>query len=373
VKRKILISSFLKPVDDIRSYEKIAKSLAKNKSYSIYCLGYPSNIELSDKKIHQLPLSSFKKNTMDRILARWQVFKLYLKVKPQLIIVNSSELLLFTVLYKILFGSKIVYDIRENYFNNLWFQKNYLWGLRHVLAIVVRVKEIITALLFDHFLLAEKIYAKQLTFTKSSFTIVENKSLVPDKTSSFTQYKDVSKFIISGTIAKEYGVIEGINFFLSLESKLSKLELLIIGHCPNKSFRSQLNLIKKNHPSINLKLSHNPLPHTVIEYEIFQAQIGLLPYQPNKSTEGKWPTKIFEYMTYKLPFVIQENLVWGEFVEKHHAGHNFDFVNQSNQSISNFWQSLRLNSIKTNEHIPEIYWSNEEPKILKVVDNLLSK
>jgi len=155
VKRKILIASFLKPVNDIRSYEKIAKSLAKNKDYQITCIGYPSNIAVSDKTIELIPLPSFNKNGFSRILARWNVYKLYIKVKPELIIVNSPDLLLFTCLYKILFGGHIIYDIRENYFKNLWHQNNYALGLKHILALSVRTKECITAPLFNHFFIGK--------------------------------------------------------------------------------------------------------------------------------------------------------------------------------------------------------------------------
>jgi len=154
VKIKILIASFLKPVNDIRSYEKIAKSLAINSDYDLYCIGYPANIELSDNKVKLLPLSYFNKSGFGRIKARWEAYKYYIKVKPELIIVNSPDLLVVTCIYKILFGSKIIYDLRENYFRNLWYQKNYFYGLRHLLALIIRSREVILSPLFSHFLLA---------------------------------------------------------------------------------------------------------------------------------------------------------------------------------------------------------------------------
>ncbi|MCF6360342.1 MAG: glycosyltransferase, partial [Cyclobacteriaceae bacterium] len=178
MKRKILIASFLKPVNDIRSYSKIAQSLALNSSYSVYCIGYPTNIELRDNKIKLLPLSYFNKSGFGRLLARWQAFKLYVKVKPELIIVNSPDLLIITCLYKILFGSQIIYDIRENYFRNLWYQQNYSWGTRHFFALVIRSKEVILSPLFSHFILAEKVYEKQLNFIGNRFSVIENKSLI---------------------------------------------------------------------------------------------------------------------------------------------------------------------------------------------------
>ncbi len=373
VKRKILIASFLKPVNDIRSYQKIAKSLATHENYDVYCVGYPSNIELSDKNVMLLPLSSFKKNGFERIMARWQVFKTYLKLKPELIIVNSPDLLIFTMLYKILFGGIIIYDIRENYYRNLWYQQNYRWGLKHVLAILVRVKELITAPLFDHFFLAEKVYSTQLSFTKNKFTIIENKSLETKSRISNKLNTNAPSFIISGTIAYEYGIFEGINFFRNIEKYHPKSSLVIIGHCPNKLIQKELEYIEKSNPSIRLNISSNPIPHSAIEKEIMKAEIGLLPYLPNKSTKGKWPTKLYEYMGYQLPFIIQKNMVSSEFINSSNAGIEFDFTQQSLDTCQAAWEQISSALFYQNNPSPNIYWSSEKEKLIAAVQLILTE
>lgn len=372
VKRKILIASFLKPVNDIRSYEKMAKSLARNHSYELYCLGYPSNIELSGTNIQLISLSSFKKSGVHRILARWKVFKIYVKLKPELIIVNSPDLLLLTVLYKILFGGKIIYDIRENYFYNLSYQNNYKWGVKHILAILVRAKERIASPLFDHYFLAEKIYAEQLKFIKDNYTVLENKSLLPDKVKTLDQIKSNFKFIISGTIAIEYGIIEGIEFFNKMQQNQPKSTLTIIGHCPNNSLYIELKSLYENNILINLKISKNPILHSEIEEQILRADIGLLPYLPNKSTQGKWPTKLYEYMAYNLPFIIQENSVWDEYIKSKSSCLLFNFADQTKDSIQPIIESIRSMEFYNAPHQPDIYWSSEETKLLKRVEKVLS-
>jgi len=371
VKRKILIASFLKPVNDIRSYEKIAKSLAKNKSYDVYCVGYPSNIELSDKNITLFPLTSFKKNVISRIIARWQVFNIYLKLKPELIIVNSPDLLIFTVLYKILFGGKIIYDIRENYFKNLWYQQNYKLGVKYLLAVVVRTKEALTAPLFNHFFLAEKVYASQLRFIKNKFLILENKSLPPQNINSKPFNPHAPKFLISGTIAREYGVFEGINFFKKILANTPNSTLKIIGHCPNIKLINELEIIAEKISSIRLNISKNPIPHTTIIDEILNANFGLLPYLPNKSIEGKWPTKLYEYSSYKLPIIIQENTVWNEFVISTNCGLTFDYTEITSETIQLIWKKICHSSFFQKSVPAEIMWASEEKKLLTVSETLL--
>lgn len=372
MKRKILIASFLKQVNDIRSFEKIAKSLAKNNSYQIFCSGYPTNIELSDDAITLLPLKSFKKSAIYRILARWQVFIIYIKLKPELIIVNSPDLLFLTVLYRILFGGKIIYDIRENYFRNLWHQKNYSVPVRNILALLVRLKEQITSPLFDHFFLAENVYSQQLKFIRKSYTILENKSLYPEKTKTTHAAVKAPTFLISGTIALEYGVLEGIKLFKNIQKINLDSTLIIIGHCPNKWLYSKLELVAQNDTSIILKISRTPIAYEYIKTEILRTTFGLLPYLPNKSTQGKWPTKLYEYMTFKLPFLIQKNDLWNQFILENQAGLTFDFTNQNQEETQSIWSELNSRKFYTNTRLSKIYWSTQEKLLLTVVDKLLS-
>jgi len=369
VKRKILIASFLKPVNDIRSYEKIAKTLAVNPNYSIYCIGYPSNIELSDNKIQLLPLSYFNKSGFGRIKARWEAFNLYVKVKPEVIIVNSPDLLVVTILYKILFGAKICYDIRENYFKNFWHQKNYNWFLRHILALLVRGKEVITAPLFNHFFLAEKVYKQQLKLIGQRYSILENKSLKPAKTIQNQKTSTPIRFIISGTIAYEYGIIEGLNFFSEFSKNHPNSTLKIIGLCANKNLFNSLLKSARNNKNIEIKISSNPVPHAKIEEAILLSNVGLLPYQKNGSIEGKWPTKLFEYMSYKLPILIQENETWNSFIEKNNSGISIDFSNPKSYDFD----TLLAQKFYTSPLPEETYWSSQERVLTTFISNFLKE
>ncbi len=370
MKQKIIIASFLKPVNDIRSYEKIAKSLARNSLYKIYCIGYPSNIELSDDKITLLALSWFSKNGFGRIIARLEVFKYYIKVKPQLIIVNSPDLLILTSLFRIIFGGKIIYDIRENYFLNLWYQKNYKWGINYIFALLVRTKELITAPLFNHFTLAEKVYAKQLPFIKNRFTILENKCLAPKQVNKMARDNSRLRFLISGTIAHEFGIIKGVEFFQLIGKSNPNYSLKIIGHCPNKSLFLKLQKIAKKNQQIHLQISNHPIPHLAIENEILAAHFGLLPYQLNKSITEKWPTKLYEYMGYRLPFIIQNNDTWNEFVQCHQTGIAFDFSTATNANSLALLEQLKRTTFKTSNRKSTIFWNTEEEKLKGLITHL---
>ena len=368
VKRKILIASFLKPVNDIRSFKKMAVSIAKNNRYDVYTTGYPVSLSKDNQNVTLLPLKPFKRNGIGRIRARREVWKIYLKLKPEVIIVNSPDLLVVTVIYKILFGSKIIYDIRENYFRNLWYQSNYIVGIRHILAIAIRTIEVITAPFFNHFLLAEKVYSKQLKFIRHRYTIIENKSLQTDIMKSQKGNGNTLQFLISGTIAREYGVLEGISFYKQVRESFPGSRLMIIGHCANKKTFELLEQHANEDDTIHLNISTVPLPHFEIENAMLQSDVGLLPYLPNRSTDGKWPTKLFEYMAYALPFIIQQSPTWNSFVVGNKEGIVLDFTDDTEFSGSAISELLAVSS--NAKKVPGIFWHEEEEKLENVLEQL---
>ncbi|MDZ7647939.1 MAG: hypothetical protein U5K54_12595 [Cytophagales bacterium] len=90
------------------------------RDYEVFVIGYPTATpQNQDHAIHLLPLNSFKRISLGRLLAPWQTMKLIRKVKPEVLIVNTHELLIVSALNRIIFGVKIIYDIRENYFRNV--------------------------------------------------------------------------------------------------------------------------------------------------------------------------------------------------------------------------------------------------------------
>lgn len=346
----------------------MAVSIAKNNRYDVYTTGYPVSLSKDNQNVTLLPLKPFKRNGIGRIRARREVWKIYLKLKPEVIIVNSPDLLVVTVIYKILFGSKIIYDIRENYFRNLWYQSNYIVGIRHILAIAIRTIEVITAPFFNHFLLAEKVYSKQLKFIRHRYTIIENKSLQTDIMKSQKGNGNTLQFLISGTIAREYGVLEGISFYKQVRESFPGSRLMIIGHCANKKTFELLEQHANEDDTIHLNISTVPLPHFEIENAMLQSDVGLLPYLPNRSTDGKWPTKLFEYMAYALPFIIQQSPTWNSFVVGNKEGIVLDFTDDTEFSGSAISELLAVSS--NAKKVPGIFWHEEEEKLENVLEQL---
>jgi hypothetical protein len=363
---KIAIASTLKPVIDPRAYEKIGKSLAHRQHYQVHILG---SLPTTDPVATNIILNPIVKNNggISRFLIPWKILNALFKIKPEVLIICTHELLLIGSIYKLFIGSKLIYDIQENYLFNLIYQKNYFWGLRHFLAFYVRAKETFLSNFVDHFLLAEQCYADEIKFIKQRYSIIENKFIAPQ----FEQKKQNQvrvEFLLSGTISTEYGVLDALRFFKELPA--SKYKLILVGHCPNKRTFRVLKKEVNGVENIDFNVSATPVPHQEILAHIGNKTIALLPYQVNKSTAMKMPTKLYEYIGLGIPVLISANPLWDNLVNKYHAGLSIDF--KSPIYIDNISKRLTLTKEVQVVDLKDIMWNNEEIKLFAVLKNLIS-
>jgi len=368
---KIVIASTLKPVWDPRAYEKFAKSLLKEDSYAVSIIGSQPNFKTDEKNITTYAHAVHGKGLLNRITLPFSIFRKLIKLKPSLVIFTTHELLLITVLFKLLYKKKIIYDIQENYNYNLRYQDNYPTVIKLILATYIRFKERFFSQWIDHFFLAEKCYLDEILFLKNKarkITILENKyqpieGLIKQPKGSKIE------LLLSGTIAPEYGVFEAIHFFEKLPRE--KYSLKIIGHCPNKQNQKKIEEMCSSLENCKLMLDNSPIPHRKIAEQISDNTIGLLPYRGNKSTENKVPTKLFEYLAMNTPILISVNPTWSSLVDQYQGGASINFNNPPHLSDL----SICVNLINNNHisHYKELMWLSEENKFIDSVSAVLKK
>lgn len=359
-KRRIVFVSVLNPVDDTRMFEKMGASLAQHKDYEIFILGQPSNSKPAHAGIHFIPFKKVKRLSIDRLLLPLQIGLKLIKVKPELLIVNTHELLIVSLLNRILFGCQIVYDLRENYYRNIKYAESFSPWLRTPLALVVRLKEMLITPLFHHFILAEKSYQKELKFIGQRFSILENKAVL---TQPFQRIKGSSfNLLFSGTMARSTGVFHAIELADSLHQIDSKVTLTIIGYCAIDAIRIDIRKEVKDKPFIRLIGFDEPVAHGLIIQEIMQADFGIIYYPPLPHTSGSVPTKLYEYLAYQLPILTWETQSFVDMIKTNEAG----------LIVSGPHESL-LRKMVDNQFYPRppenVYWEKE--KFQRLIEKLL--
>ena len=314
-KQKIAIISVLKPVDDIRSYEKMAKALAENSNNEIHLFGYPSNeLPSASENILFHPHKRFSPLSLSRLLIGIKILIELIKLKPKVVIANTHELLNVITLYKILFGSKICYDIQENYYRNLRYQTNYNWFVKYVGSHLVRITETLLSPFINHFFLAEKCYQDELKFLSSRYTILENKALEIQYNEHKQNNKSPTTLLFSGTISESNGIFKAIEIFHAYKKVNAEAKLRIVGHCPNASIVAYLHQLDRTDFVLNIDSS--PLPYAKILEAISTSDIGIVSYQINPSNQNCMPTKVFEYCAYGLPMLYEEGAYWSAFIKQ---------------------------------------------------------
>jgi len=325
-KKVISIVSVLKPIDDTRNYEKIASSIGNTNKYDINIIGFSVKKTPDQPNISFYPIFNFKRISLQRIIAPIKLFRILIKLKPELIIVTCPEILSVITFYKIIFGCKIIYDIQENYFRNIMYSGAYPGLLKYPLAGVVRLNELICKPYINGFMLAESIYDQQMNLPRDKTIVIDNKAYIPESLENSKNKKsNLIKLIYSGTIAQHYGIFDAIDFVDCLIEHEENVHFTIVGHTHQSNIYKKLLKCIEGKSYITLKGGTVLAPHDQILMALKDADFCLLPYQENKSTAGRIPTKLFECLAMEVPMIINSNPTINPYITKNNAGIIYDF------------------------------------------------
>jgi len=366
-KQRIVLASVLKPVDDTRMFEKIGKSLSANPDYEIFILGYPSKYPVNDRAITFLPHPNFVRLSFKRALIPLLVFKKIHKVRPEVIIVNTHELLMVAVLHRIFFGTIIIYDVQENYWRNILWTDTFPSPFKYLLACWVRGKELVFSRFFHLFFLAEKGFEKEMKFFGKKCIVLENKSVLP-KGFIKTKSSGGLKLLFSGTISESTGVFEAIKLANMLHQLDQSVSLHIIGYC---SLSSTLEAVKKaitDKPFIVLTGGDKLVPHQEILDQISNSDFGVIYYPASPHTENKIPTKLYEYLSAQLPILIQNYPPWVALCDRYQAALPIDFIHPIDAAT--LLKSMKQSNFYTTTPT-DVLWSSEERKLYEAISEVL--
>src|SRR5688500_9346873 len=305
-KSTVVIASVLKPVDDSRMYEKIGLTLAGSGRYDVHIIGCDS-ARIKNESLTQHAFRPFRRISLRRFFAPWKIFLMARKAKPDIFMIATHELLYVALLLKMLTGCRIIYDIRENYYWNILYTPAFPLLLKPFIAFYVRGKEMLSARFVDHFLLAEKGYEQELKFPGNRYTVIENKvslHCIERERPDFTVEGRPIHLIFSGTIAETTGVFTAIDLAVKLHVIDDRIRLTIIGFCSQRRVLEKIRLLIQPRPFIKLITRDSPIPHAEIFDHIQRSDFGLVTYQINPSTMNSIPTKVYEYLGFKLPILL---------------------------------------------------------------------
>lgn len=371
-KKRIFIASVLKPTEDSRMFYKFGISLRETNKYEVYILGFSTKKNGKSKNIALYSLFSKNRTNPSRIFASFRLFGHLLKIKPDLVIITTYELIPAVLIGKWFFNFKLIYDIQENYSLNVLFNKTLPNGVNELAASWIKWWEKCAHPYIAHYLFAEQCYHHEFPHL-SNATVVENKYSGTLKTGSpisFSSERTI-RFLLAGTLTPVFGIAEGMKWFIEFERFFPLQTLHVIGHCPLNHYRKTLETIAKDHPRIAMQLSESPLPFKDLKSAISNADCWLMPYQNLPSLTSKIPTKLYEAIAQRKVAIISTNKTWESIVSRQTAGISVDF--QQKEWSKREMEVLYQHHFFTAVADTNMLWSAEAPKLLSIVDSLLDR
>lgn len=366
---QVLIASTLKPVRDVRAFEKLAQSLGETSKYRLNIIGFSEEKPADEGKYRFFSSMSHFDSTIDRLFAQVRFLTKLFQIRPKLLICCTYEYLPIASLLKPLIGYKLVYDVQENYVRNLQLNPNLASWKRKIAQWTIQRAEDVKGI--DLYLLAESCYQVEMP-EKKPFLLLENKFQGEIRNSSPRKLNslDPLKFCITGTISPAYGTKEGLTWFQKLVETFPHFQLTIIGHCPVATYQREIETLVLTTPQVNIQLAPHPIEYKAIEQVLLESDIALLPYQNRPEFEDKLPTKLFECAALGIPVLMTTNPKWEDFFNAYQGGCSVDFTESSN-STEIFQQVISQTYFST--PVKEaILWKSQKPAFQQAIQHLLS-
>ena len=357
-----MIASTLKPIDDVRAYWKLSQSIAKTNKYEVNIIGNSGKKEDVNKNIkfhiHELRRNSWIK----RFTIRWLIFIRIIRLKPDVLIITTHELIAISLFVKLFTSCSLIYDVQENYYLNLTqidsnpFKKGY--------AFLIRFKEYISQFFIDSYWLAERCYRNELPFARNGI-VVENKAL--DLPPNSNESSDLV-LGFTGTISSYSGIQNALKIFDELVILRPNTILKITGQVHDEQLEKILNEKAEANENVILEISKNPVSYHKILETISTINFGIIGYEENEVNMSKKPTKLFEYSRYQLPYLVSQKTLWRHLGMKLGGAIPVDFGQIDGSQLLETLENSGDLFPKT--YPQDMTWEFEETKILKSLNDL---
>lgn len=365
----VVIASTLKPIEDVRAFEKLACSLGETNKYSLFIIGFSVKRPKSSPGFRFISSMSHFDSRLDRLLAQVRFLWRLVQIRPKILICCTYELLPIASIFKPLLGYRLVYDVQENYQANLDLNPDLSEKKKNKLGKVIQSLESVGGI--DLYLLAEKCYTSEMP-EKRPFVILENKYQGPirDRKPFHFSEKKGYRFCITGTITPAFGVSEAIPWFQEILKNYPESQLEIMGHCPLESFAKDLEKAISGIPQISLRIDRAPIPHGELTDCLTRSEFSLLPYQLHPAISAKMPTKLYECAALGIPVLITPNPNWENFLASFSGGFSVDFSHRAT-AVLQFEKALGQ-SFFTSPPSEDILWKTVKADFQLAIQNLLS-
>lgn len=357
---KIAHVTILNPIDHTRIL-KIVKSQIEL-GHSVTVVGKSSHKPFfTHPNLHFFITGKIRRDFWYRIYTHLKIFFWWIKnvFSTDFFWIHTPELF-WMFFFNFLLRKRQVYDVHENYFENIVSAEYYSSCFRKPLAYIVRAIERMIAKT-SYVVYAEYSYINILK--SCDYEVISNAfdlDWIPENVTALPQ--NPIKLVISGNLSEEWGVMNAIDFW-EKQNEYYPAYLTIIGYSSLPEFSQK----------IRLRVAHSPykshcqlvgieeyVSYVEILKAIAESHIVLAPYQIHPKFFYKIPTKFYEAMAMKKTILFSDIPYWKELNKKY----SFGFCIKDWKA---YWELQYADYQNIDKNIYD--WKCQIPKIQRILKN----
>ncbi|EOQ11104.1 glycosyltransferase [Bacillus cereus] len=361
--KKVAILTSVHYVYDTRIFYRISQSLVKH-GYDVKLVAPMDNTTSFIKDgIHVSPVKKQKNRLQRIIITTWHVFRKALQIDADIYHFHDPELIFVGYLLQ-LRGKSVVFDIHENVSKQI-LTKSWL-PLKKTISIIYRLIERVFVRNF-HLILAEESYNHLYPNHRKKITVLNfpNLSILPDE---FTKKKKNSIVYVGG-VTRERGIETVLHALAKVKESGYSFHFTCIGPMSTqyKLTLQQLCIDLNIHDRVSFL---GRLKAEDAYSFVKQAQIGVAILQPIDNYIESYPTKIFEYMALRTPYITSNFKLYSTLTADTNAGVTVNPLNTDEikkKIILLLSDDKLLRTLSENGRIAvetKYNWEKEEKKLL---------
>lgn len=368
-KAKIVHFTSVHQRDDVRILKKECRTLAGFYDVTLVVADGKGNENKDGVEIEDASLRP--SNRFFRILfSSITMFLVARRLKPDVVHFHDPELMIFGILISVFTGSKVIYDVHEEYDKQI-FTKPYLSGFsKKVISFLLRSFEIFASLFFSGFSCATETIAEKFKERKNVF-VIRNYPVLEKLEAMNGENRNGKKVIYTGGLFPERGILEAVR---AINRSKSGARLVICGKFSDPDFEKKV----KSEPGFEKVDFKGWLNHDELLKVVDACDIGLVCLHPIPSYKEALPVKMFEYMQAGIPVIASDFPVWKEIITDVKCGVNVDplniedIANTIDELLENADMRTMMGSNGRKAVLEKFNWQIESDRLIQLYNCLLS-